>query len=205
MDEPGQRGYAPAADRNVGPIVEVLRGVLPKSGRAVEVASGTGQHVAAFAAAFPTLDWQPTDPDAEARTSIAAWTAHAGVGNVRPPLALDVAAPDWERRLAGPFEAMLAINLIHIAPWAAVLGLFRGAATLLAPGGALYLYGPYLRAEGPNAPGNLAFDRALRAQNPAWGVRDLAEVVRAADAAGLALRGTVAMPANNLSLVLARR
>jgi len=205
MDAPGQRGFAPAAERNVGPIVEVLRGALPARGRALEVASGTGQHVVAFAAAFPAVDWQPSDPDPAARASIAAWTAHAGVGNVRPPLALDVAAPDWERRLAGPFDAVLAINLIHIAPWAAALGLFRGAATLLGPGGALYLYGPYLRAEGANAPGNLAFDRSLRAQNPAWGVRDLAEVLRAAEAAGLALRETVAMPANNLSLVLERR
>jgi SAM-dependent methyltransferase len=205
MQSAGQRGFAPAADRNVGPIVATLRRMLPPHGRALEVASGTGQHVVAFAAAFPQIEWLPSDPDPAARASIAAWSAHAGAANVRAPLALDVAAADWEAAADGPFDAVLAINLIHIAPWEAALGLFRGAARLLAPGGVMYLYGPYLRAEGSNAPSNLAFDRALRAQNEGWGVRELGAVIGAADAAGLALERAIEMPANNLSLALRRR
>lgn len=204
MDTPKEHAFAPAAERNAGPIVEVLRGVMPGRGRALEVASGTGQHVVAFAAAFPGIDWLPSDPDPAARASIAAWIAHAGVANVRPPLALDVTAPDWEAAAEGPFDALVAINMIHIAPWEAALGLFRAAAALLAPSGSLYLYGPYLSAGEPDAPSNLAFDRALRAQSPAWGVRQLPAVAAAAEAAGLALRRTVEMPANNLSLILAR-
>jgi SAM-dependent methyltransferase len=198
-----ERGFAPAAARNASSIVEVLRRTLPSSGRALEVASGTGQHIVAFAGAFPAIDWQPSDPDPYARESIAAWVAHAGLGNVRPPIDLDVTSGEWERGL-GSFDAALAINLIHIAPWAACIGLLRGAGALLSPGGVLYLYGPYFRGGAPTAPSNLAFDRALRAQDPGWGVRDLGEVVGEAAAAGLSLRDVVDMPANNLSVVLRR-
>lgn len=197
-------GFAPAAARNARSIIEVLRCTLPSSGRALEVASGTGQHIVAFAEALPAIDWQPSDPDPYARSSIAAWVAHAELGNVRPPIDLDVTSGEWERVLLGSFDAVLAINLIHIAPWAACIGLLRGAAALLSLGGVLYLYGPYFRGDAPTAPGNLAFDRALRAQDPGWGVRDLSEVVGEAAAVGLSLRDVVDMPANNLSVVLTR-
>lgn len=205
MREAERRAFAPSAERNAGPILDVLRRVLPARGRVLEIASGTGQHVVAFAAAFPGICWRPSDPDPAARASIAAWTAHARVGNVGPPLALDVSAADWEAAAGGPFDAVLAINMIHIAPWSAALGLFSGAARVLAPSGVLYLYGPYLSAGRPDAPGNLAFDRSLRSQNPDWGVRELPAVASAAETAGLALREAIEMPTNNLSLVLSRR
>ena len=198
------RAYAPAAARNSGPIIEVLRRVLPENGKVLEVASGTGQHVVAFAAAFSQLHWQPSDPDPEARASIAGWIAHAHLDNVRPPLDLDVTDKSWEENVNGHFDAVMAINLIHIAPWSACLGLLRGAAKLLAPRGILYLYGPYFRDDAPNAPSNVAFDRMLRSQDPSWGVRELGEVTRAANGAGFAMSAAVDMPANNLSVVFRR-
>ena len=204
MSDSSERAVAPAAARNAAPIIEVLRHALPSSGRALEVASGTGQHVVAFAEAFPAIDWQPSDPDPHARSSIAAWVAHVRLGNVRPPIDLDVRSGEWKRALHVSYDAVLAINLIHISPWAACLGLLRGAAALLPPGGVLFLYGPYFRDDAPTAPSNLAFDRALRAQDPSWGVRNLGEVVGEAEAAGLVLHKVVDMPANNLSVVLTR-
>ena len=204
MQQENARAFAPAAARNSGPVIEVLRGVLPVSGQVLEVASGTGQHVVAFAEAFPKVTWQPSDPDPEARSSIAGWIAHRAVGNVRPPLDLDVARSGWEHALAGPFDAVLAINLIHIAPWSACDGLLRGAAKLLACGGLLCLYGPYFRDDAPNAPSNVAFDRMLRSQDPAWSVRCLRTVAQAAEQVGFALGWVADMPANNLSVVFRR-
>lgn len=202
MTESTKRLFAPAATRNAPAIIEVLRAALPPSGEALEVASGTGQHVAAFAEAFPAIAWRPSDPDPSARESIAAWTAHCGLDNIRAPLDLDVASAAWEGPLRSSFDAVLAINLIHISPWAACLGLLRGAAALLSPGGVLYLYGPYFRDGVPTAPSNLAFDESLRARDPAWGVRNLAAVAGAAETVGLTLQETVEMPANNLSVLL---
>jgi hypothetical protein len=193
------RRNAPSTLRNREPILDVLREVLPATGAVLEVASGTGQHVAFFAEALPGLTFQPSDPDAEARASVAAWCA--SLPNVRPPLALDVTAERWG---GTPADAVLCINMIHIAPWTACEGLMRGAAHLLPPGGVLVLYGPYRLGGRHTAPSNAAFDRSLRLQNPAWGVRDLEAVVAEAARRGLSLERRVEMPANNQSIVLRR-
>jgi SAM-dependent methyltransferase len=193
------RRFAPAAARNREPILDVLRAHLPASGTALEIASGSGEHAVAFAAAFPTLVWQPSDPDPANRASIAAWIAAEGTPNLLPPIDLDATADIWPLATA---DAVVCINMIHIAPWAACLGLLRGAARLLAPGGLLYLYGPFKRDGMHTAPSNEAFDESLRARDPAWGVRDLGEVCQAAE--GFALAATVAMPANNLSVLFRR-
>ncbi|MSO91821.1 MAG: DUF938 domain-containing protein [Rhodospirillales bacterium] len=186
-----------ATQRNRDPILRVLRTLLPPRGLVLEVASGTGEHVAHFAPAFPDLVWQPTDRDPPARESIAAWTAE-GQENVRPPLDLDVASTDWPVAAA---DAILAINLIHISPWTATRGLMRSAGRILPDGGVLYLYGAY-RIDGRHtAPSNEEFDRWLKNQSPAWGVRDLEDVVGEARTHGLGLIETVAMPANNFSVV----
>lgn len=192
--------FASAAARNSAPIIDVLREVAPKRGRALEIASGTGQHITAFAAAFPGVDWQPSDPDASARASVAAWVAGEGLENVAEPLALDAAA-EWETSVAPGLDLIVCINMIHIAPWDACRGLLRGAAALLAAGGLLYLYGPYKRDGRRTAPSNEAFDRSLRARNAQWGVRDLREVRRLAEEFGFRLDRTVDMPANNLSVI----
>lgn len=193
------RRFAPAAARNREPILDVLRAHLPASGTALEIASGSGEHAVAFAAAFPKLVWQPSDPDPANRASIAAWIAAEGTPNLLPPIDLDATADIWPLATA---DAVVCINMIHIAPWAACLGLLRGAARLLAPGGLLYLYGPFKRDGMHTAPSNEAFDESLRARDPAWGVRDLGEVCQAAE--GFALAATVAMPANNLSVLFRR-
>lgn len=192
---------APAAIRNSGPILEVLRECLPASGRALEIASGTGQHAVAFATAFPAIDWQPSDPSAGARESIAAWVDEAGLGNLHPPLNLDVTQPGWERAIRSGFDVVVCINMIHIAPWAACVGLMQGAGNLLRRQGILFLYGPYMRNGVHTAPTNEAFDHSLRAQDPAWGVRGMEAVIELAAGNGLAHRRTVAMPANNFSLL----
>ncbi|MBL6454909.1 DUF938 domain-containing protein [Belnapia sp. T6] len=191
------RRYAPATLRNREPILAVLRRHLPPAGLVLEVASGTGEHAAHFAAALPGLTFQPSDPEPAARTSIAAWGA--GLANLRPPLALDATGEDWPAA-----DAVLCINMIHIAPWAATLGLMRGAARCLAPGGPLILYGPYRRGGAHTAPGNAAFDADLRARDPEWGVRDLESVAAAAAAQGFGPPVAEEMPANNLTLVFRR-
>jgi SAM-dependent methyltransferase len=193
--------HAPATQRNRDAILPILRRVLPGSGLVLEVASGTGEHAACFAAALPGLVWQPTDPEPEARASISAWVAEAGALNVAPPLDLDVRADVWPIERA---DAVVAINLIHIAPWAATLGLLAGAARVLPPGGPLYLYGAYRREGRHTAPSNEAFDQSLRERDPAWGVRDLEAIVEAARAVGIALDEVVEMPANNLSVIFRR-
>jgi SAM-dependent methyltransferase len=191
-----------ACDRNKGPILEVLRRTLPKSGVVLEIAAGSGQHAIHFSRALPMLTWQPSDADASARASIAAWAEDAGLPNLMPPLELDVRKQPWPIDRA---DAIVCINMIHISPWTATLALMRGAGAILPAGGVLYLYGPY-RIDGRHtAPSNEAFDSSLRAQDPEWGVRDLAEVVEVAGAESLALIETVAMPANNLSVVLRKR
>jgi SAM-dependent methyltransferase len=192
------RRMAPATDRNRAPILAVLRDALPRDGTALEIASGTGQHVVHFAAALPGLTWQPSDPDATHRESIAAWTAHAQVTNVLPPLAIDVRQEPWG---IGTVNAILCINMIHIAPWAAAEALFAGAGTRLAPGGVLYLYGPYRRNGAHTAPSNEAFDRQLRIADADWGVRDMEDVIALGAAQGLTCDEPIPMPANNFSLV----
>lgn len=195
------RQTAPAAERNKAPILEVLRRVLPDSGLVLEIASGTGQHVVHFARALPELTWQPSDPNPQARSSIEAWVAHERLTNVLAPLNLDV------RSAGRPIEradAIMCINMTHISPWASTLGLMALAGQLLGPGGVLFLYGPFGRSGQHTAPGNEAFDRQLRNQNPEWGVRDLEAVVHAGESEGLLLADTMEMPANNLSVVFRR-
>ncbi len=197
----GARRSAPAALRNRAPILDVLRTQLPSSGTVLEIASGTGEHAVAFAAAFPGIAWLPSDPVPANCATIAEWIAAEGGTNVRPPVELDATSGRWPVAAA---DAVICINMIHIAPWAACLGLLRGAARTLAPGGLLYLYGPYKRDGRHTAPSNADFDASLRARNPEWGVRDLADVVAAAAAAGFADPGIVEMPANNLSVLFRR-
>ena len=192
------RLHSPAADRNAAPILAVLQRVLPPQGTLLEIASGTGQHAAAFAAALPRWRWLPTDADPRALASIAAWCA--GLANVDAPRLLDVAAEPWNGVPVG-LDAIYCANLIHIAPWACTAALMQGAAHCLAPGGQLVTYGPYLEDGAPTAPSNQAFDTDLRARNPAWGIRRLDDVAAEAEAAGLALHGRHALPANNLVLV----
>ncbi|CAN7705557.1 DUF938 domain-containing protein [Cupriavidus necator] len=195
--DPDARRMAPATERNREPILAVLRNVLPASGTVLEIASGTGQHAVHFAAALPGLTWQPSDPEAAARASIAAWTAHAGLANVRAPLALDVCRQPWGIDAA---DAVVCINMIHIAPWAAAEALFEGAGKLLCPGGVLFLYGPYRRGGAHTAPSNAAFDAQLRATDPDWGVRDMEAVIALGEAQGMRCDEPVPMPANNFSL-----
>jgi cyclopropane fatty-acyl-phospholipid synthase-like methyltransferase len=190
---------SPSTARNREPILDVLRRVLPERGRVLEIASGTGEHAVFVAKAMPGLIWQPSDPDPVSRASIAAWIAHEGLSNVLPPLDIDVRDEDWG--VTGPFDALVAINMIHIAPWQAALGLMRGAGQLLREGGVLFLYGPYKREGRHTAPSNEAFDAWLKERDPAFGVRDLEDVQSAASANGLRLDEIVEMPANNLSLV----
>jgi len=194
------RRTAPATQRNRDPILGVLRRILPPTGLVLEIASGTGEHVAHFAAALPSLRWQPSDPDPIARPSIEAWTA--GTENILAPLLLDASAETWPVERV---EAIICINMVHISPWAASEGLMVGAARVLTPGGRLFLYGPYLEADVETAPSNLAFDASLRSRDPAWGLRDLAEVSALAAASGLVLAECIAMPANNLTVVFERR
>jgi SAM-dependent methyltransferase len=192
---------APAAERNKAPILAVLEQVLPPSGLAVEIASGTGQHVVHFAQALPQWTWQPTEPDSQMRQSIAAWLAISDLPNVLPPLALDVCQPDWPVDRA---DAVLCINMIHISPWHATEHLLAGCERILRPGGILYLYGPYRRFGRHTAPSNEAFDASLRQRDPQWGVRDLETVAETARQHGLEMSQVVEMPANNLSLVFVR-
>lgn len=194
-DDPARR-HAPATLRNRDPITAVLRQVLPARGLVLEVASGTGEHCAHWAPMFPGLAFQPSDPQPEARASIAAWCAD--LPNVRPPLALDVLAQPWPLDRAA---AVLCINMIHISPWASTPALLRGASRLLPAGGPLFLYGPFLQEGVPTADGNLAFDASLRAQNPDWGIRRLEVVTQEAAATGFGPPQVVPMPANNLSVI----
>jgi hypothetical protein len=196
---------APAVARNREPILAVLRRVLPERGLVLEIASGSGEHTVYFAAALPGLTWQPTDPDQEARESIAAYRAAMALTNVLPPLALDAAASRWPVTQADAIVAIMAINMIHIAPWAAAEGLIASAERLLPAGGVLFLYGPFREHGQHTAPSNAAFDESLRARNREWGVRDLDEVAALAGRHSLALEERVAMPANNLSVVFRRR
>lgn len=192
--------------RNRGPILEVLRRHLPASGAVLELASGSGEHVTHFAAAFPALVFQPSDPDPQARASIAERVARSGLSNVHAPQRVDASADDWTlpADIAASLAAIVCINMIHISPWSAALGVLRGAARLLPADGVLFLYGPYRRGGRHTAPSNEAFDRDLRARNSAWGLRNVEDVVAEATAQRLALAEIVEMPANNLSVVLRR-
>jgi SAM-dependent methyltransferase len=193
---------APAAVRNREPILRVLRDCLPPSARVLEIASGTGEHAVWFCRALSALTWQPTDQDPEALRSIAAWRDRMDLPNVLPPLPLDAAAETWPVAQA---DAVVAINMVHIAPWAATQGLITGAARILSAGGLLFLYGPFREGGAHTGAGNVAFDADLRAQNPSWGIRDLDDITALARRHGFVAPERIAMPANNLSVVFRRR
>jgi len=201
--------FSAPAERNKQPILDVLRQLLPAQGRALEIASGTGQHVAWFAAHLPQWQWQPTDLRADLFRDITARVAEAQLDTVQPPRLLDVLADAWStdtgRPDDGPFDLIYCANMLHIAPWACCGALMRGAARRLAPGGRLVTYGPYLEDEVPTSEGNLKFDASLRAQDPAWGLRRREDVQAQALQAGLQLAARHAMPANNLLLVWTHR
>jgi SAM-dependent methyltransferase len=178
-----------------------LKRILPSHGLVLEIASGTGEHAAFFAGELPLLTWQPTDPDERALASIVAHRAAASSANLLPPLQLDVHAEHWPIERT---DAVICCNMIHIAPWSACAGLIGGAARVLPPGGILYLYGPYKIDGRHTAPSNETFDADLRARNPRWGIRDLADVAALAQRHGFGVAETVAMPANNLSVIFRR-
>jgi cyclopropane fatty-acyl-phospholipid synthase-like methyltransferase len=190
---------SPSTARNREPILAVLAPRLATGARVLEVASGAGEHAVFLAGALPGVRWQPSDRDAEALASIAAWRAQAGLANLAEPIRLDAAdAATWPTTA---FDAIVCINMVHISPWAATEGLMAGAGLLLTPGGKLFLYGPYIEADAPTAPSNLAFDESLKARDPAWGIRHLDEVTALAVAHGLTLAERIAMPANNLIVI----
>jgi cyclopropane fatty-acyl-phospholipid synthase-like methyltransferase len=197
-----RRLFSPATARNREPILAVMQRVFPAQGRVLEIASGSGEHAMFVARAMPGLAWQPSDPGAEARASIADWIAHDGLANVQAPLDIDVRAADWG--VSAPFDAVVAINMIHYAPWEATPALFAGAARLLRAGGIVFLYGPYKRGGRHTAPSNEAFEAWLKDRDPSFGVRDLGEVEAEARHNGFSFSEIVEMPANNLSVVFAR-
>ncbi|MFC3281999.1 DUF938 domain-containing protein [Litchfieldella rifensis] len=199
--EPDARLSSPAAARNREPILEVLREWLPAHGTVLEIASGSGEHALHFARGLPALVWQPSDPASRARTSIAAWREHAGLPNLRPPVALDVTRIPWP---VVAFDALVCINMLHISSWEATQALMAQAGQRLPERGVLYLYGPFRRGGEHTAPSNAAFDADLRARDSRWGIRDLDAVVELAGQHGLVLETVVEMPANNLSVVLRR-
>jgi SAM-dependent methyltransferase len=196
-----QRRHAPATQRNRDPILEVLRAVLPPTGLVLEVASGTGEHAAYFSQHLPGLQWQPSDPSPDALESIAAWRDEEGAGNLLPPIKLDAEAAEWPLASA---DAIVCINMVHISPWEATLGLMRGAARLLGKGAPLVLYGPFRRKDRPIEPSNAAFDSDLRRRDPRWGLRTLDEMNLAAQKNEFEFNGLVEMPANNLSIIYRR-
>jgi cyclopropane fatty-acyl-phospholipid synthase-like methyltransferase len=198
------RIFAASTARNRDPILDAYAASMPVSGTVLEIASGAGEHAVHIAGALPMLRWLPGDPDADARASIAAWTAHAGLSNIAPPHAIDAAAEGWEAEV-GVVDAIVCINMIHIAPFAAAEGLFAGAGRLLPRGGRLFLYGPFSRQGRHSAPSNADFDSSLKARDARWGVRDLDnDLLPLAERAGLALSRVIEMPANNLSVVFER-
>lgn len=200
-DPSDQRLRAPASARNQDPILDVLRARLPPSGLVLEVASGTGEHVVHFAAGLPGLVFQPSDVDARCRESVAAWVVSSDLSNIRPVKALDVTG-DWAAQIpGGQVDAVLCINMIHISPWEATLGLIDGASRRLHPGGVLFLYGPFKRNGAHTAPTNAVFDGRLRAQDASWGIRDLGQVTDVARLAGFNAPEVIEMPANNLSVL----
>ena len=204
MSEPtpqSERRHSAAAERNRAPILAELERLLPARGSALEIASGSGQHAAHFAAALPGWQWQPSDGDANALASIDAWCA--GLANVLPALALDVMHTTWPG-VADRVDLIFCANMLHISPWPTCAALMRGAAHHLAAEGLLVVYGPFIVDDEPTAASNVAFDADLRARDPAWGLRRLGDVASVAEAEGLRLRERTAMPANNLLVVFAR-
>lgn len=200
-----RRMFSPSAARNSAPILAVMKRVLPKHGQVLEIGCGTGEHAVCFAQAMPDIMWQPSDPDLASRTSTASWIAFKGVNNVLSPLDIDVCSKEWGVESSMVFDAIVSINMIHIAPWEATLGLFAGAGRLLRASGILLLYGPFMHNGIHNAPSNAAFDESLKESNPSWGLRNIDDLERVAEVSGLRLSDTIEMPANNNILVFSTR
>jgi SAM-dependent methyltransferase len=198
------RQFSPSAARNCEPIREVLTRVLPKEGIVLEIGSGTGEHAICCAKALTNVVWIPSDPDAASRASIEAWIATEELANVRAPVAIDVRGAIWGVEDDAPFDAIISLNMVHIAPWEAALGLVAGAGRLLRPNGVLFFYGPFMVDGTHTAASNAAFDADLKRREPRWGVRDVDDLVREAAPYGIELREVVPMPANNLSLVFVK-
>lgn len=192
---------SPSVARNREPILEALRPFLPPRGLVLEIASGSGEHAAFLAENLTHLDFCPSDPDAAARRSIAAWGQSLGLANLRAPLALDAREEDWPIDAA---DAILCINMIHISPWSATEGLFKGAARIMASDAPLFLYGPYRRQSVETAPSNVEFEAWLKAKDPAFGLRDLEAVADCAARNGFLETAVIDMPANNLSVIFRR-
>lgn len=195
--------WSPSAGRNKDVVCEQLSKLVRPGWRILEIGSGTGEHAVAFAKAMPESHWLTSDPDPKSRASIAAWIAHERLANVEPPLDLDVRGQDWS--ITGELDAIVSLNMIHIAPWSATLGLIAGAGRLLSGRGALILYGPFHKNGEPTSPSNQDFDESLKRRNPDWGVRDMADLDRQARLHGLYLADEVAMPANNFVLVFRQK
>jgi SAM-dependent methyltransferase len=192
---------APAAARNREPILRVLRDALRRPALVLEIASGTGEHAVWFSRALPELTWQPTDLDPDALGSITAWRDLERPSNLQPPLRLDAGADTWPITQS---DAVVAINLVHIAPWTVTQGLIAGAARILSSDGVLFLYGPFREGGVHTGAGNAAFDADLRVRDPSWGIRDLDEIAALASQHGFNAPERIAMPANNLSVIFRR-
>ena len=198
----GAKMCSPSVARNRDVIRDAFLKTMPQEGRLLEIGAGTGEHAAHIASALPKLQWFTGDPDETARASIAAWIADMKLDNLHGPHALDVTAKNWDGAIAAPYDGVLSINMIHIAPFEAAQGLFTGAGRLLRSGGKLFLYGPFSRESVHTSPSNEAFDQSLKSRDPRWGVRDLdRELVPLANENSLALEEVVEMPANNLSVI----
>lgn len=195
---------APAFHRNCEPIWQAISPLLPNAGTALEIGSGTGQHVTTYAARTPRLTWYPSDILQSHLASIEAWRRYAGLPNVQPPQAIDLTDPNWTWSPGGPLAAMLCINVLHISPWTVAQNLIAGAARLLQPNGNLFIYGPFMREGVHTAGSNASFDASLRAQNPDWGLRDIRDLAALASTHKLYLADVIPMPANNFVLVFAR-
>ena len=199
-----RRMFSPSAARNSAPILGVIKRVLPTTGVVLEIGCGTGEHAVCFAEAMPNLIWQPSDTDTNSRASTASWIKFVGLKNVLAPLDINVCSTLWGVEETAPFDAIVSINMVHIAPWAASLGLLAGAGRLLRDGGLLILYGPFMRGGVHNAPSNADFDASLKERNPTWGVRDIADLERVGEASGLSLREMIDMPSNNAVVVFSK-
>ncbi|MGB0646165.1 MAG: DUF938 domain-containing protein [Bradymonadia bacterium] len=197
-----QRAFAPAAERNKVVITAAISSILPETGLVLELASGTGQHVVHFAEHFPELEWQPSDVSLGACASISAYMSASSATNIKPPIELDVERDRWP---VARVDAILAINLVHIAPWSVTSSLFREATGHLTESGVLIMYGPYQLFGHYHAPSNRAFDARLRSENPEWGVRDVRDIVMTAAQHGFVLNALLPMPANNHILVFRRQ
>lgn len=198
------RMMSPSVARNKGPILDILHPHLSAGMRVLEIASGTGEHGAHIMASVEGLIWQPSDLSPEARHSVSAWAEYSGDPNFKAPVALDASLDQWPLEDGLMFDAMLCINMIHIAPFEAAKGVMRGARRILKPGGIVFFYGPFKRGGEHTAPSNEAFDQSLKSRDAAWGIRDLEELETLAGASGLSLESLTEMPANNMSLIFRR-